>query len=51
MLVLSTKGEVPGDLRNRIQKETDTDVLNEWIRLAAAAKDAEEFRGKIERNI
>lgn len=51
LLILSAKGEVTEDLRedlrNRILKETDMDVLNGWVLAAAMAKDAEEFREKI----
>lgn len=51
LLILSTKGTVAVDLHIRILEEKDSEVLNEWVRAAAMAKDAEEFREKIKRNI
>ncbi len=51
LLILSAKGEVTEDLRNRILKETDTDVLNGWVLAAAMAKDVQEFREKIKQDL
>lgn len=51
LLILSAKGEVTEDLRNRILKETDMDVLNGWVLAAAMAKDVQEFREKIKQDL
>lgn len=44
LLILSAKGEVDKDMRDRILAEKNIDVLDGWVRAAALAKDLEEFR-------
>ncbi len=39
-------GNIPDCLREKIQEETDTDVLNSWMKLAARASSLEEFAAK-----
>lgn len=41
--LLADCGDVPDELRKRICKEIDLEILNKWIKLAARAKSVEEF--------
>ena len=45
--ILSTKGEVTSDIREKIKLETDMEVLSEWVELAIQADSIEAFVGQI----
>ena len=40
---LSEKGNIPADLKETIEKETDVDKLEVWVKLAAHSESIEEF--------
>ena len=48
--VLSTKGDVPEDIKEKIKDETDTEVLDKWLMLAAVSPSIEEFEKQISTN-
>ena len=43
LTLLEEKGEIPTDLREKITKEKNMDVLGNWIKLAAKAQSIEQF--------
>ena len=45
--VLSLKGEIPEKLEQRIQKQTKTEILEQWLRIAVEAPDIDTFEAKI----
>ncbi len=42
-MVLEEYGAVSGELRTKIMKQTDLQILDEWIKLAIHTKDVNEF--------
>ncbi|MDE5950516.1 MAG: hypothetical protein K2H12_02920, partial [Acetatifactor sp.] len=47
MDLLEDWGEVPGDIRDRIYAEEDTEVLRKWHKAAARAEGFDDFRAKM----
>ncbi len=47
--LLEDIGEVPENLKNRIMKEENRDILRKWLKLAAKAGTVEEFEKNIEK--
>ena len=45
--VLSLKGEIPEKLEQRIQKQTKTEILEQWLRIAVEAPDIGTFEAQI----
>ena len=45
--LLSEKGNIPADLKETIEKETDVDKLEVWVKLAAHSESIEEFEKNI----
>lgn len=50
MIVLQTKGTVPEELSDKIRKQSDLEVLDNWIALACRVSDIEEFKRQIKDN-
>lgn len=48
--VLSTKGDVTEDVKAKIENETDVEVLNKWLTVAAVVPSVEEFEKEISKN-
>ena len=48
LLILSEKGTVPTDLKNRILAQKDPDVVKQLILFAAEAKSIEDFAARAE---
>lgn len=46
--VLEIYGEVPEEIRSKIEKENDLDILSHWLQLAAKANDIKKFMDNIE---
>lgn len=42
--LLQDLGEVPEDVKECIEKEKQTEVLNRWLKLAAKSESIDEFR-------
>lgn len=47
LTVLSSKGEVSGELEQKIQAQKESETLGQWIRMAAVAADVETFEEQI----
>ena len=47
LTVLSSKGEVSGELEQKIQAQKKSETLGQWIRMAANAADVETFAEQI----
>ncbi len=47
MILLGMKGEVTEDIRQLVISQTDTEVLQEWLKLASTVRTVEEFRKNI----
>lgn len=47
LTLLSSKGEVPGKLEQKIYAQKEYDKLDQWIRIAATAPDVRTFEGLI----
>ncbi|HBI63266.1 MAG TPA: hypothetical protein DDY31_19000 [Lachnospiraceae bacterium] len=47
LVFLGRKGEVPSDVESAIRAQTDTEVLTEWLLLAANVKTVGEFQEQI----
>lgn len=47
MDLLEDKGEIPGDICDRIYAQEDTEVLRKWHRMAAKAENFDDFREAI----
>ena len=45
--VLSLKGEIPKKLEEKIQKQTKSEILEQWLRIAVEAPDVDAFEAKI----
>ena len=45
--VLAAKGEVPGSLEQKIYAQKKSDLLDQWLRIAANAPDVETFETQI----
>ena len=45
--VLSLKREIPEKLEQRIQKQTKTEILEQWLKIAVEAPDVDTFEAKI----
>lgn len=45
--LLGELGEVPDVLKERIQKETDLQVLGKWLKIAARAESISEFEDEV----
>ncbi len=43
IMVLEEYGAVSGELRTKIMKQTDLQILDEWVKLAIHTKDVNEF--------
>lgn len=42
--LLTVKGDVPDELRNKVLSQTDADILKKWILAAAKAESVEDFK-------
>lgn len=47
LTVLSIKGEIPERLEQKIQAQTKNDLLDQWLKIAAAAPDVDTFEEQI----
>ena len=47
LTVLSSKGEVPEKLEQKIQEQTKGELLDQWLKIAAVAPDVATFEEKI----
>lgn len=47
LLLLSELGSIPSDLETRIFSETDSEMLKNWLKLAARAESVEQFQREI----
>lgn len=45
--LLTDYGDVPDELKNRILKQLDMEILKKWIKLAARVKSVEEFSSQM----
>lgn len=45
--ILSDLGSIPENILAQINDEDDTDILNQWVKLAARSDSMEEFTQKI----
>lgn len=48
MQLLGELGEIPDVLKERIQKETDLQVLDRWLKIAARAESISDFEKKMD---
>lgn len=48
MTLLKDLGEVSEELQRKIMEQSDTEVLNQWLRYAARVETIQEFKQKIQ---
>lgn len=46
--LLEDYGEIPEEIRQRLEEETNLGVLKEWVKIAARAQSIQEFADKMD---